>query len=250
MEEDVIQARRRRRAFKKMQVKKGNKISPASNAPRAIFNDMAEQFPGKITTQSYLRFEVPLSSSSDIIFPVLQNQGAQVSTERRLAINDAFLIYDLSIMIKKVPTGGAQGGVMLNTWPNPLTYTGGAGAEALAMNGIYNGFLTIRQNSTVFIDSLDVLRYLRIGAAQKGVDLGAGTGASPNIYLADNYNSANYPFMPLTPGILLDGSKKNEIRIQLPDSVDMSGTSSTNYAVCFCRGLLISDGADFQNKKG
>ena len=248
MEDEAIQARRRKAfaAKKRQKQQRSNKISPATNAPRAIFNDIAQQFPGKIVTQSYLRFEKELTTQSDVVFSVLLNQGAQNPTERRLSINDAFVIYDLSVMIYKLPDGEANGSQLLNTWANPLIYS--KAGEDKALNNIYNSFLSIRKNSTVYIDSLDVLRYLRIGAAQKGVDLGGGTGISPDIYLADSYNSANYPFQALTPGILLDGMAKNEITLRLPDSVDMTGTTSKNYAVCYCRGLLISDGADFANK--
>lgn len=238
--------RRRRRTRYGTRKRRKPQISPASDRSRAIYNSIQRKNPKAIVTQSYLRLEAELGSQSQIEWNVLKNEGTVNATERRLSINDAFLCDMLSIMLYKVPDGESNGVQQLDTFPNPLVYT--AANEAGNLQSIYNGFLSARVNSTVFIDSLDVMRFLRVGNSQEGVDLGGGTGANATgVYQASEYRSANYPFDKLSPTIKLSGSAKNELKLQLPASADLSGTGSTNYVVLLLRGLLISDGAKFNS---
>lgn len=251
-EYDEIGRRRRRRrgraSWKKGRARRpSNLVSPAADRSRAIYNKIKSQNKNAIVTQSYLRLEQQLGTQSQVEFNVLKNEGTVQSTERRLSINDAFICDMISVMLYKVPTGEANGIQQLDTFPNPLVYTGAS--EAANLQSIYNGFLSIRVNSTVFIDSLDVMRFLRVGNSQEGVDLGGGTGANATgVYQASEYRSANYPFDKLSPTIKLSGSAKNELKIELPASANLAGTDSTNYVVMLLRGLLISDGAKFNTR--
>jgi hypothetical protein len=149
----------------------------------------------------------------------------------------------MAIMIRKHADTTEQYISTLDTFPNAITYA--KAGEAGNLMAIYNGYTSITVNNIVYVDSLDNMRFYRVGDAQQGVDLGAGTGASPNVYLADSYPSSNYPFAPLTPGITFSGGAKNEIEVTLPASADLTGTASTNYCVAYFRGLLINNGAKF-----
>lgn len=214
------------------------KITPTDRS-RANFNAIKKR-KGVVTTQSYLRLEQTLGTQGQVNFDVLLNQGAANANEKRLAITDAFTITSLAIAIYKIPSGGNISSGQLDTYPNPLTYVGAG--EAAALQAIYNGFLTVRVNSTIYIDSLDAYRFYRVGVAQAGVLSAVGSE-----YNASSYERGDYPFYALTPGIRLSGATKNDISLTLPQSVAMAGTAgSTNRIVCYFRGFLEQNGAQFQ----
>lgn len=215
----------------------------ATDRSRAIFNSLKKR-QGVVTTQSYLRLEQVLGSQSSINFPVLVNDGAANKNEKRLAITDAFTITSLAVAIYKQAAGGNISAGVLDTFPNPLTYTGAG--EAAALQAIYNGYLSMRINSVVFIDSLDVYRFYRAGTAQRGVE----TTTTPSTYVASEYNRGDYPFYSLTPGIRLSGATKNELSLTLPEPAAMAGGGGTvNYCVLYLRGFLEQNGAQFQPAK-
>jgi len=214
------------------------RITPTDRS-RANFNAIKKR-KGVVTTQSYLRLEQTLGTQGQVNFDVLLNQGAANANEKRLAITDAFTITSLAIAIYKIPSGGNISSAQLDTYPNPLTYVGAG--EAAALQAIYNGFLTVRVNSTIYIDSLDAYRFYRVGVAQAGVLSAVGSA-----YNASSYERGDYPFYALTPGIRLSGATKNDISLTLPQSVAMGGTAgSTNRIVCYFRGFLEQNGAQFQ----
>ena len=214
------------------------RITPTDRS-RANFNAIKKR-KGVVTTQSYLRLEQTLGTQGQVNFDVLLNQGAANANEKRLAITDAFTITSLAIAIYKIPSGGNISSGQLDTYPNPLTYVGAG--EAAALQAIYNGYLTVRVNSTIYIDSLDAYRFYRVGVAQAGVLSAVGSA-----YNASSFERGDYPFYALTPGIRLSGSTKNDISLSLPESVALAGTAgSTNRIVCYFRGFLEQNGAQFQ----
>lgn len=215
----------------------------ATDRARATLNAL-KQRKGVVITQSYLRLEQTLGTQGSVTFNVLVNQGAQNANEKRLNITDAFSITSLAMLIYKVPNGSAISSGVLDTFPNPLTYS--AAGEADALQALYNGYATVRVNSTIFIDSLDLYRFYRAGVAQRGLDVSAGANPA---YVASSWERGDYPFYQLTPGIRLSGATKNELTITLPESVNMAGTLSTNRVVLYLRGFLEQNGAQFQAAK-
>jgi hypothetical protein len=192
-----------------------------------------------IKTQGYLRFEKALGAQNTVDFDILSNLGAPTTTEKRLNSNDKFVIQKLAIFIYKLPTGAAPSAQNLNSFPNPLVYT--KTGEAANLLNLYNGFLSVRVNSTVYIDSLDVMRCYRAGAAQAAVS----TAASANTVQASQWDMSDYGFLMMEPHITLSGASTNKITITMPAALDMTGTASVNYAVCYCRGILQQNAASF-----
>ena len=212
-----------------------NKIMGLSGRTRSIFNGL-KKHPGVLTTQSYLRLESNLGTQSTVNFNVLNNQGAQTVTEKRLSITDSFIVTGLSIFTyKKNGSNGAKS--QLDTFPNPLVYTGAG--DAATMQELYNGFLSIRVNSVVYIDSLDCYRFYRVGVAQKNVE----TTTTPSGYQQSEYSGGDYGFYSLTPSIELSGATKNEIQLTLPENITMTNTDV--FAVCYLRGFLRQNNAQF-----
>lgn len=222
------------------------RVAAGAGAVRALFNRLPKR-PGTITTQSYLRLEKKISTQSSITFDVLNNQGAQTVTEKRLAITDAFQISALSIFFytHNTAVANSQERAALQTWPNSNVFTGVG--EAASLQAFYNGFLSVRVNSTVFLDSLDIYRFYRAGVAQQGVE----TTTTPSSYLANSWDGGDWGFYSMTPSIELSGATKNEITITLPSNV--TATPAANYAtycVCYLRGFLQQNAAQFNSKVG
>lgn len=218
----------------------------ATNRQRAIYNDLRDRvYRGQndvIITDSYLRFETVLGTSTSLSFNTLVNQGAQTVTEHRLNMPDRFCVTDMGFFIRKVaaatPTDAQIASAQLDTFPNPLTYTGAG--EAAALNALYNSYVTVRIDSVVYYDSLDLLRFYRVPTSQQNVSYVVASPAGNSIQ-ADGWDTMNYGFAPIDPTFSLDGKAKNDISVTLPTSIAMAGTSSVNYAVLIVRGFLLQN---------
>ena len=218
----------------------------ATNRQRAIYNDLRyNTYAGQrdvIITDSYLRFETVLGTSTSLSFNTLVNQGAQTVTEHRLNMPDRFCVTDMGFFIRKVaaatPTDPQIASAQLDTFPNALTYTGAG--EAAALNALYNSYLTVRIDSVVYYDSLDLLRFYRVPTSQQNVSYVVASPAG-NTIQADGWDTMNYGFAPIDPTFSLDGKAKNDISVTLPTSIAMAGTSSVNYAVLIVRGFLLQN---------
>jgi hypothetical protein len=65
-------------------------VSAQTNAPLASLSE------------SYLRFETLLTTQNQIKFNVKENVGTVIATEKRLSLNDAFIITHMALFVKKV----------------------------------------------------------------------------------------------------------------------------------------------------
>jgi hypothetical protein len=237
-------------------MKRANPIPAVAGRGRSIFEAVKGQYAGKyapsrqqsngiVITQSYLRLEsAVLSTQGTIDFAVLVNEiapGASTTnaTEKRLALTDNFVCTELGIFIAKYASGSTLAASPLDTFPNSLVYSGSG--EAANLRNIYNGYLNVQINGDTILDSWDVNRHYRVGNAQKSVLTAAsGTG---NAWDASTFDSASYGFFPVTPQIEFRGNAKNKLRINLPSSVALAGTSSSNVCVLVMRGLLVQNGS-------
>jgi hypothetical protein len=193
--------------------------------------------PGIVATQGYLRLAVNLQATAlnAVTFSVLSNQGTTRATERRLDITDMFTITHWGLFILKAGTTTAAtdaeiAASKLYTNPNAGVFTG-TGESANLMN-IYNGFLSVTVDRERIIDSYDAYRFYRAGVAQNTV-LSAVGGP----YNADEWQGPNYGMAEVSPEITLNGVGDNNITLQLPSSVNLSGTTSTNFVFMVARGI-------------
>lgn len=188
---------------------------------------------GVITTQSYLRFEKTLQGTfNSIAFDVLTNQGTASATERRLQLTDTFTITQLSVMLYNTATNDDAGKAKarLYTWDNPVAFVQ---ATAGSLLNFYNGYLQLRVNTEVLVDSLDLMQFYRIHTTQTG---------SPTASV-DEWPAINNGFKKIVPTITLNGAAKNDISIFFPQSINMAASTGFNYAVCYCRGFLNQNAA-------
>ena len=190
-----------------------------------------------IGTQGYLRLVSNLQATAlnSVTWQVTSNQGTTRATERRLDITDMFTVTHWGLYIVKAGTTTAAtdaelAAARLRSYPNAGIFT--TAGEAAALMNVYNGFLSVTIDRVKFIDSYDCYRFYRAGTAQDTV-LSAVGGP----YNADNWDAASYGMSQVDPEITLNGIGDNQITLNLPTSVNLSGTASTNFAVLIARGI-------------
>jgi len=228
-------------------------INPKASGLRArdIYTSIKDKYltrygrqSGIVITQSYLRLQsAPLTTQSSIQFGVLVNELAPNTSsvdpsEKRLALVDNFLITEIRFSLLKVATGDSASISPLYQYPNEYVFSGSG--EAKNLESVYNSSFGLLINGETILDSWDVRRHYRVGTAQEGLEVSAGTN---NFYTADTHDSASYGYFPVTPQIELRGNAKNKLTINLPVSVNLAGTGSNNYVVCELRGLLVQNGS-------
>jgi len=234
----------------------GNIVAPqAFNRAQAIQQEKARLYAraGVITTPGYLRLEVSLTGATNVVaFQVRDAQGGtQHVTERRLKVSDSFTVMGGAFYIGKaaatssVVSNAGYAAMTLHTFPNPQVFTGGTAAASL--QSIYNGYLSVRVDSTVFIDSMPMLNFYRVATSQ----LGVGSTATNNLPVqADEWPLSMYGRNEWTPTIELNGLANTEIGIQLPTSVNLAAGANTyeTNAVLYLTGFLNQGGASVQQQ--
>jgi hypothetical protein len=221
----------------------------AFSRKQAVFNEKSRQYAraGVITTPGYLRLETvaPSSAQSVFNFNTLDTSGIKTATERRLKLSDTFTITDISFYLGTgsatgdAPTAAQYATQKLNTWPNPQVTAIGA-TQAEELEAIYNGFLSLRIDTTTFLDSIPMRQFYRVGTSQQGV--GTATGVTP--VQANEWPLSMYGKNELLPTIELNGQSNIEFSINLPNATDCSG-ASTYFVnlVLILQGFLNQGGA-------
>lgn len=244
--------------FKVIRAQGGDMIpAQAFNRSQAVQQEKARLYAqaGVITTPGYLRLEVSLTGATNLIaFQVRDSQGGtQHVTERRLKVSDTFTVMGGAFYIGKaavtapatVPSASEYGAMSLHTFPNPQVFTGGTAAANL--QSLYNGYLTVRVDSTVFIDSMPMLNFYRVATSQ----LGVGSTAANNLPVQrDEWPLLMYGRNEWVPSVTLSGLANTEINIQLPTSVSLAAGAATyeNNAVLYLSGFLNQGAASVEGE--
>lgn len=218
----------------------------------ALRESLKAQYPGKTITQSYLRLErnIQSSTSTNFTFDILQTDsanGAVSAVEKRLNTSDVFVATAMAMYIYKAGTTTSasetdRASAVLCSFPNALVFTGVS--EAANLTTLYNGNVKHSVNRIIYHDNdLDTMRFYRVGQEQRGVIGGTG-GTATN---ASQWDDANFGMIGLEPTISFGGLSQNEISIKTPVAVSLAGTTSTNFLVLVYRGFKIQGAAaEFQ----
>jgi len=224
----------------------------AFSRKQAVFNEKAQQYArqGVITTPGYLRLEslAPTTATSVFNFNTLDTSGVKTATERRLKLADTFTITDISFYLgtgsctANAPTADQYSKQEMNTFPNPQVTAIGASSDEL--ESIYNGYLSLRIDTTTFIDSIPMRQFYRVGTSQKGV-LG-GTGGTA--VQANEWPLSMYGKTELLPTIELNGQANIEFSINLPNAQICSSPTTSNFVnmVLVLQGFLNQGAATVQ----
>jgi hypothetical protein len=226
----------------------------AFSRKQAVFNEKAQQYArqGVITTPGFLRIETlaPTSATSIFNFNTLDTSGVKTSTEKRLKLADSFTITDISFYLgtgsctANAPTAAEYAKQKLNTFPNPLI-TGLTGGVADNLEAIYNGFLSLRIDTTTFIDSIPMRQFYRVGTSQEAV----GSSATNNNQITRNeWPLSMYGKTDLLPTIELNGQANIEFAINLPTATVCSATTTGHFVnmVIVLQGFLNQGAATVQ----
>ena len=203
----------------------------------------------KILSGSYIRTEAPLTTSAtQYKFDLLTTENSQpaiYATQNKLNQQDVFVVSNLFVgLICPVTANGNDGTLM--TYPKVGLESGVAGnhtvAQALATYYLYNGFLSLTVNQTTVIPSWDLFKHLKIPVTQlnattTGVATGAPTAPMHNTF--DAIDGSEDGFYPVEPNVVISGSKKNLLTINLPAAVTAIGTNAR--LVVIMRGILAQN---------
>jgi len=245
--------------FRNMPIKAlGGDIVPAKAFSRkqAVFNEKAQQYArrGVITTPGYLRLETLLATSgtatslNTITFNTLDTSGTKQPTERRLKLSDTFTITNVSFYIGAgaatavgAPTAVEQARENLHTFPNIAVAS--IGSESPQIQALYNGFLSLRIDTTTFLDSIPMKQFYRVGDVQQGTI----TATGGNVANKSSWLSSMYGSTPMLPTIELNGQSNIEWSITLPTSVPYTQPAATfTNAVLILEGFLNQGAATVQ----
>jgi len=240
----------RQRLFRKgsqIEALGGNIVAAkAFSRKQAVFNEKAQQYArqGVITTPGYLRLETLLStvgtatSLNTINFNTLDTSGTKQPTERRLKLSDTFTITSISFYIGGTssgvvgaPTAVEQAKEELHTFPN--TQVTCIGAMSDEIEAIYNGYLSLRVDTTTFLDSVPMRQFYRVGDTQQGTLLNTGATATNK----SSWYNGMLGRTELLPTIELNGQSNIEWSITLPTSIPY-----TQPALTFTNAVLVLEG--------
>ena len=215
-----------------------------------VFNEKSRQYAraGVITTQSFLRLETlaPTSAQSVFNFNTLDTSGIKTPTERRLKLADTFTVTDIAFYLgyglnaTNTPTAAQYTTQKLATWPNPQITAIGT-TQAAELEAIYNGFLSLRIDTTTFIDSIPMRQFYRVGTSQQGV----GSTATNNLPVQINeWPLSMYGQVPNFPTVELNGQSNIEWSVNLPSATLCAGANGVGFVnLVLVLGGFLNQGA-------
>jgi len=228
----------------------------AFSRKQAVFNEKAMQYArqGVITTPGFLRLETLLATSgtatslNTISFNTLDTSGTKQPTERRLKLSDTFTVTSYSFYLGGAacaavgaPTAVEQSKEELHTFPN--TQVGCIGAMSDELEALYNGFLSLRVDTTTFLDSVPMRQFYRVGDVQQGTLYNTGATASNK----STWPSGMWGRTELLPTIELNGQANIDWSITLPTNIPYTQVASTfTNAVLILEGFLNQGAATVQ----
>lgn len=189
-----------------------------------------------VLSQSYLRFEAPLSTTAQTYtFDVLVNEAINplYVTRQSLNLQDSFVVSEIGLFLANPATGGVNASAFpLFTYPNQVAFDATSDDAAYT---IYNGYMQLTVNQRTIVTNWDLQRHYCVNQTQQ---LLAKTSPAQNI---DQSNQSNDGFYPVEPNIVLVGSKKNLLQVVLPNSLASVPSSGNARIVMVMRGILAQN---------
>lgn len=215
------------------------------NRQQQLFNEKSQLYArnGSIVTPGYLRLEytAPDSGVSTINFQTLDTSGVKTSTERRLKLSDTFTVSDISFYLgfaaatAYVSSAENYAKQTMHTFPNPTVFT----TKADELEVLYNGYISLRVDTTTFLDSVPLRQFYRVGTSQQQT----AAANVPQIQ-RDEWPLSMYGRTNLIPSIELNGQSNIEWSISLPASTNLAAAANTNNVVLILQlGGFLNQGA-------
>ena len=189
-----------------------------------------------VLSQSYLRFEVPLAvGTTTYTFDTLVNENTNPNyvTQNKLNLQDAFVTSAIGFFLA-VPASSAttETAFPLYSYPNQVAFASASDTDAYT---IYNGNMQLTVNQRTIMTGWDLSRHYVVNQTQ-----GLITRASSSPYNAiDQLNLATEGFYPAEPNIVMVGSKKNILQVNL--NTGLASIQANSRLVCIFRGILAQN---------
>lgn len=191
-----------------------------------------------VLSQSYLRFEAPLSvTAQTYTMDVLVNEAINplFVTQNKLALQDSFVCSEIGIFLANPATAGVNASNFeLYTYPNQVAFDATSDQAAYT---IYNGQLQLTVNQRTIVTSWDLARHYCANQTQQLTARAAG----PTFNNIDQSNLSGDGFYPVEPNIVLVGSKKNLLQLVLPNALASVPASGNARIVVIMRGILAQN---------
>ena len=189
-----------------------------------------------VLSQSYLRFEAPLSTTkAQYQFDVLINQSINgvIATQQQLNLQDAFVVSQIGFFVAN-PSGLTATDFRLFTYDNSTVFTGANVANGIRT--VYNGELTLTVNQRQIVTGWNVNRHYVVPQMQQTANADYTASA---ISYQDQIDGGDTGYYPCEPNWVLVGSKKNDFVLNLPAAP--AAVLSNSRVVVILSGLLAQN---------
>ena len=197
--------------------------------------------PYESLSQSYLRAETELLTTSKIDFTLQRNKATSTNvTERLLDLNDEFVITHFFVGLKgtdfsSTPIDGEHLTSTVQTYENPLGFP----AASTNVGVVYNSNLNFTIDRTEFVPQFPVKAFRRVPFQQ--IDEYTNSEGDLIRVGKNGFTNGLYGFANSEP-TLINGRQTLDLSIDLETSVtinDKSSSGKTIFAVFEARGYLV-----------
>jgi len=198
---------------------------------KALVNQLGYDTSHAVATQSFLRSEVLLTTTSaSYSVPILVNQNTSNTNVRLSLLNlqDLFVVSELSVFL--VSGANTNGAAPFYEYPDPTVFTTGA---AQLMN-VYNGNMSIIANNQQILPKWDILKHYFVPQTQKGVGVTAQT-----VFPINQVDGSEDTVYPVEPNIVINGAANYQINLNLPAAP--TTIDSNTYVAFLFRGILLQN---------
>lgn len=211
------------------------------NGARLVYNNAVKTFNAAgvstaraVLSQSYLRFEVALSTTqTQYSFDTLinENNNTNFVTQNKLNLQDSFLISRIAFYIGIAASSSVSETVVpLYSYPDPVKFS--TANAATSLETVYNGSMTFTVNQRQIVTGWDLYKHKIAPITQTGYTPTGVTAGN----LVNSTNFANDGYYPCEPNLILIGSKKNVVSVTLDGT--LAAIQANSRLVMICQGIL------------
>lgn len=190
-----------------------------------------------LLTQSYLRFEINLSTTQTRYqFDTLVNENLNTNfvTQQKLNLQDAFVCSSIGFYIGLASSANATETVVpLYSYADPTIFS--TANAATSLQTVYGGQMSLTVNQRQIVPSWDLYKHYYVPITQTGNNPTGVTAAT----LRNSVDFSRNGYYPCEPNIILNGAKKNELVVNLSQA--LTAVQANSRIVCIMQGLLAQN---------
>ena len=202
-----------------------------------------------VLTSSFLRSEAqfattslttPTSTNYTFGFQINQvstnSSGAPFNTERRLALQDGFMITEIGVFIGK-PSSATDVNWRKYAYGNPAVFS--SANVATSMNGLFeHGFLSLAIDNAVVLPAWDLSRHFSVGITQQSTWATTPTTGSL-VSPVDQFDGTTTGYYPVGSNIWFTGGQN--INLQINAAAAITACEAYSRIIVITRGILAQN---------